>query len=259
MQQRYRHLPYWYTLFWKHYLTGEPVIRPLSYEYSTDINTFDIDDEFLVGSDVLVHPVTEELATNVTVYFPGGEHEIWYNIDDFNSIYRGRGTKNVPVTLDTTPVFYRGGSIVPVKQTVRSTSQHMKDDPLTLLVFLDKYNNARGNVYDDDQASFDYLSQKYTYVKFNFVSNTLHSEIIDKEAWYDETTILDTIVVYGLKHGVNQVYIQSKTSSSEDTLFQNMYPKNVTVNKNSVSINDLNLDIRYEITIGFDNGIPKSE
>lgn len=215
----------------------------------------------MVGSDILVHPVTTKLASNVRIYLPGGEHELWYNIEDFNGTYKGIGLKQFPVTLDTVPVFYRGGSIIPMKQTVRSTSLFMKDDSITLLVFLDKYNNAKGYVYDDDQESFDYLSQKYTYIKFNFNNDTLHNELMDKEAWYDQAIILDCVFVYGLKNNINQAYIQSKKVSSEDAtdLFQNVYVKNVTVDKNATLINDLNLDLRYEFTIRFDNGTSKSE
>lgn len=50
LRQRYVHLPVWYTLFWEHYRTGDPVIRPLVYEYPTQTDVFDIDDEILVGN-----------------------------------------------------------------------------------------------------------------------------------------------------------------------------------------------------------------
>lgn len=49
LRLRYAHLPLWYTLFWEHSRTGDPVIRPLFYHYPEDANVLDIDNELLVG------------------------------------------------------------------------------------------------------------------------------------------------------------------------------------------------------------------
>lgn len=49
LRQRYSHLPVFYTLFFEHYTTGAPVIRPLFYHYPTETAAFDIDDQLLVG------------------------------------------------------------------------------------------------------------------------------------------------------------------------------------------------------------------
>lgn len=49
LRLRYAHLPLWYTLFWEHATTAEPVIRPLVYHYPDDANVFDIDNQLLVG------------------------------------------------------------------------------------------------------------------------------------------------------------------------------------------------------------------
>ncbi|KAJ8921709.1 hypothetical protein NQ315_010619 [Exocentrus adspersus] len=255
LQQRYKHLVYWYTLFWEHYSTGEPVVRSLSYQYPTDINTLDIDNEFLIGNDILVHPITDESSTNVTVYLPGGKLEIWYNIDCFNNTYRGVGLYTFPVTLDTVPVFYRGGSIIPTKQTTRSTSVYMKTDPITLLVFLDKNNNASGNIYDDDQVSFDYLKSKYTYVKFIFKNNTLYNEIINNDASYGQETIINCINIYGMNSTIRQAQIATNRDNgqkqSEQNIFQNMFVRDVALQNNAIVIDKLHLDIRYEFEIKF--------
>lgn len=49
LRLRYAHLPLWYTLFWEHETTADPVIRPLFYQYPSDLNVVDIDKELLVG------------------------------------------------------------------------------------------------------------------------------------------------------------------------------------------------------------------
>lgn len=47
----------------------------------------------------MARPVTEPKATSVNVYFPGGNSEVWYDIDDFKS-FPGTGSVTVRVSLD---------------------------------------------------------------------------------------------------------------------------------------------------------------
>lgn len=99
LKLRYAFLPLWYTLFWEHEISGDPVIRPLFYQYPNDVNVVDIDDQVLVGSSILARPVTESGATSVNIYFPGGTEELWYDIEDYK-LYKGTGVTNIPVTLE---------------------------------------------------------------------------------------------------------------------------------------------------------------
>ena len=51
---RYQLLPFLYTLFAEASHRGLPVNRPMWMHYPTDAATFAMDDQFLVGSDLLV-------------------------------------------------------------------------------------------------------------------------------------------------------------------------------------------------------------
>lgn len=57
--QRYQLLPYWYTLFYEHTLTGQPVVRPLWADFPEDESGFDEEREFMLGSGLLVRPVMD--------------------------------------------------------------------------------------------------------------------------------------------------------------------------------------------------------
>ncbi|XP_077989395.1 myogenesis-regulating glycosidase-like [Glandiceps talaboti] len=57
-------------------LTGDPVIRPLWWENPSDQTTFDIDTEFLIGSDTLVAPILKKGVFERQVYLPNGS---WKN------------------------------------------------------------------------------------------------------------------------------------------------------------------------------------
>lgn len=100
--RRYQHLPYWYTKFFEHHLYGDPVIRPLFYQYPKDLNTLSIDNELLVGEDILVRAVTESNATSVKVYFPD-EGSTWISIEE-NNVYNGGKSENVSITLDSVTI-----------------------------------------------------------------------------------------------------------------------------------------------------------
>ena len=62
----------------------------------------------------MVHPVTQQGASQVSVYFPG-EKTLWYDVDTYEIFKYGR--KNIPVTFSkvfksifintTFPPFYR--------------------------------------------------------------------------------------------------------------------------------------------------------
>lgn len=91
IKMRYQHLPQWYTLYFESIRFKSPLIRPLFYQYPDDIDGFDVDNEILLGRDILVRPVIEEGADSIEVYFPGNEEELWINLET-NSVYNGGQT-----------------------------------------------------------------------------------------------------------------------------------------------------------------------
>lgn len=49
LRKRYSFLPLWYTLFFELQQDGAPVMRPLWVEYPSEVPTFTVDDEYLLG------------------------------------------------------------------------------------------------------------------------------------------------------------------------------------------------------------------
>ncbi len=83
-------------------VTGEPILRPLAYEYPDE--GFDIEMEmFLLGSDVLVAPVLEKGAVTKTLRLPAGK---WTYLD--GKVYEGGTTVTVAAPLDVLPLFMKG-------------------------------------------------------------------------------------------------------------------------------------------------------
>ncbi|XP_058149987.1 neutral alpha-glucosidase C isoform X2 [Dasypus novemcinctus] len=172
IKARYTLLPYWYSLFYHAHIASEPVLRPLWVEFPNELETFDVEDEYMLGSALLVHPVTEPKATIVDVFLPGS-NEVWYDSKTFTH-WEGACTVKIPVALDTIPVFQRGGSVIPVKTTIGKSTGWMTDSPYGLRVALSNEGSAEGELYLDDGHSFQYLHKKqFLHRKFSFCSGVL--------------------------------------------------------------------------------------
>ncbi len=87
--------------------TGEPVMRPLFFDFPADPKAWETEDAYMFGPELLVAPVLEEGATERTVYLPAGT--AWRNAST-RQIYEGGRTVTVPAPLDVIPVFIKAGS-----------------------------------------------------------------------------------------------------------------------------------------------------
>ncbi|XP_054648426.1 neutral alpha-glucosidase AB isoform X2 [Dunckerocampus dactyliophorus] len=195
VRQRYTLLPYWYQQFYHTYRTGHPVMRPLWVEYPQDPATYALDDAFLIGGDLLVHPVTEEGATGVTAYLPGKE-EVWFDVHTFQ---RHNGAQNlyIPVTMSSIPVFQRGGSIIPKKLRVRRSSTCMEHDPYTLYVALSRQRAAEGELYIDDGHTFNFEKKEFIHRRLSFANNILSSVNLAPDAQFSTRSFVERILILG--------------------------------------------------------------
>ncbi len=148
LKLRYRLLPFLYTRLEEARRTGLPLFRPLVLNYQADSNTFNLDDQFIVGDDLLVAPVVEHNQTSRMVYLPEG---IWY--DYWNGKrYAGETMIRVDAPLEVVPMFIRGGSIIPEGPEMRFVGDK-PFDPVTFYVHPDAEGRAATTLYEDDGTS----------------------------------------------------------------------------------------------------------
>jgi alpha-glucosidase len=151
LKLRYRMLPFLYTTLEEAHRTGVPVFRPLLLNYQSDDNTITIDDEFMIGTDLLVAPIVKADLTTRLVYLPAGT---WY--DYWTGAKRNGSTMiRVDAPLETVPMFVRGGSIIPMGPEMNFVGEKPVD-PLTFYVYPDEKGNASTSLYEDDGVSPDY-------------------------------------------------------------------------------------------------------
>lgn len=166
----------------------------MTFNFANEANVLDIDDEWLVGDNILVSPVVEEDATNRLVYLPGGPSELWYNTE-FSLLYYG-GNYTIDVDNGTNLYFYRGGGIVPRRDTFRQSATESLNDPFNLYLFLNSSGAAIGTLYVDDGISFDYQNRRYVYREYRYENGTLSFRDIDNGTSYNGTVIIGSIVIY---------------------------------------------------------------
>ncbi|XP_034273663.1 neutral alpha-glucosidase C isoform X3 [Pantherophis guttatus] len=198
IKERYSLLPYLYTLFYQAQSMAEPVMRPLWVEFPKELETFGIEDEYMLGSALLVHPVTAPKISAANVFLPGPQ-EIWYDFRKFRRL-EGHGILKIPVTLNNIPVFQRGGTIVPLKISVGKSTEWMVDVPYELHAALDYKGCATGKLYLDDGHSFHYLHEKqFLLRKFSFHENVLSSRCANEEGLFQTKCIVQQILILGIK------------------------------------------------------------
>jgi alpha-D-xyloside xylohydrolase len=87
--------------------TGAPVMRPLFYDFPQDAKSWNVEDAYMFGPDLLVAPVMEEGVRTRTVYLPAGA--AWTDAYT-KKTYEGGQTITVPAPIDVIPVFLRDGA-----------------------------------------------------------------------------------------------------------------------------------------------------
>ncbi len=85
---------------------GDPVIRPLFYDFPDDRKAWEIDDQFMFGPDILVAPVLYEGERERKLYLPEGE---WHQIG-IDKVFAG-GEVTVDAPLDILPAFVKGKTL----------------------------------------------------------------------------------------------------------------------------------------------------
>lgn len=112
--RRYELIPYTYSLAYRAWLHGEPVVPPLVYYYQSDPNVRLMGHEKLLGRDLLAGIVAEANEFKRDIYLPAGD---WVSFDT-NEWFHSTGATFAGLPeyrggIFRLPLFARAGAIVP--------------------------------------------------------------------------------------------------------------------------------------------------
>jgi len=237
IRRRYALLPYWYTLFREADQSGIPPMRPLWVEFPKDSQGFAVQDEFMVGSALLVHPVTESGATSVSVYFPGTAATLWYDCKTGAMTSTGGRKASISVGLESIPVYQRSGTIVPYRNRIRRASSLMKHDPFTLVVAYDpNTKEASGELYIDDGETFDYKKGHYLHRAFTLKDGVFASTSADAAAAFVTNAWIEKIVIMGHPSAAKSLTLKSSMGVSNLQSEFDPHSKLLTIRKPGISV-----------------------
>jgi alpha-glucosidase len=171
LKLRYRLLPFLYTTLEEAHRTGVPLFRPLVLNYQDDASTYNLDDEFMIGNDLLVAPVLKPDVTRRGVYLPEGK---WYDYWT-NKEYKGGSVVSVDAPLETVPMFVRGGSILPLGPEMNYVGE--KGPEPSFVVYPDDRGKAATALYEDDGLSPAYNNGVYRRTSVRFAGKQKQIQI----------------------------------------------------------------------------------
>ena len=146
---RYRLVPYLYSEYMKAALNDDMMFRPLAFDYTDDAFATQVEDQLLLGNEIMIAPVYTQNAKGRYVYLPEEMMFVKFlgNGNMFQEILP-KGIHYVEVALNEVPLFIRKGKAIPVADV----AQTVKDiDPSTIRMI--GYEGAEYDRYDDDGVS----------------------------------------------------------------------------------------------------------
>ena len=157
INDRYRWLPYNYTLAYENASAGLPLVRPLGlYDTANSFASYDgVNDQYLWGRDILVAPVMKQGATERVVRFPEGN---WRDFNNPAKRFNGLQSYNVEAPIEVLPLFVREGAFIPLaEQTMRNVGDY-NPDRLTIYHFPGNEPSSF-TLFDDDLHSTGTLAE----------------------------------------------------------------------------------------------------
>lgn len=151
---RYRLIPYIYTTAFQQYKEGLPIMRALVLHHQEDYNTYNIDDQYYFGAQMIICPVITKDAQTRTVYLPEGEWFDYWNGEK----YAGGKYHNIVSPLEKLPIFVKSGAIIPMQDEVPFDDKKSYGN-ITLEIFPGEKGSFQ--LYEDDGISEEYQEGNY--------------------------------------------------------------------------------------------------
>ena len=154
---RYRLIPYIYSEYMKAALNDEMMFKPLAFVYPDDDIAVQIEDQMMLGNEVMITPVYTQNAQGRFVYLP--EDMMFVKFMGDGSIYTEKmekGSHYINVTLNEVPLFIRENKCIPLATKAESTAD-IDEDNLTLI----GYDGTEYRLYNDDGIHKDYDNKSH--------------------------------------------------------------------------------------------------
>jgi len=142
VEMRYRLMPYIFSQATIAAKNGWPMLKVMFLNYPDDPTTWNLEDQFLFGEDILIAPMMEENMIARNVYLPKGK---WINYQT-KEVYEGSQWFNISVDEIPGIILVKSGSIIPHIELAQSTA-FMEWTKIELVVFDQENKDHKGSFY----------------------------------------------------------------------------------------------------------------
>lgn len=149
---RYRLLPYLYSEFMKAALKNDMYFKPLAFEYPDDSMAVNVEDQLMLGNEIMIAPVYTQNAKGRYVYLP--EEMMLVKFLPDGTISRevlSAGHHYISVPLNVVPLFIRSGKCIPVADVAECVAK-LRTDNMQII----GYEGASYVLYEDDGYTREY-------------------------------------------------------------------------------------------------------
>ena len=149
---RYRLIPYLYSEYMKAALNDDMYFKPLAFEYPKDKRAVRVEDQLMLGNEIMIAPVYEQNARGRYVYIPETMKFVKFLPDGtiMEEILE-KGDHYVEIALNEVPLFIRSGKCIPLAEAVESVAE-LDTENLKMIGF----EGAQYTLYEDDGIHKDY-------------------------------------------------------------------------------------------------------
>lgn len=146
-------IPYLYSEYMKAVQNNDLMFRPLSFDFPDDEIAREVEDQLLIGHEMMIAPVTEQNKTGRMVYLP--EEMIQIRIkptcQEVGRIILGEGWHYIQYPENQVIFFVRKDKTLPLVHIPAKRVDEIDYDNLEMVGYMD----SEYELYDDDGISSD--------------------------------------------------------------------------------------------------------
>lgn len=149
IQIRYSLIPYLYSEFLKAALNDEMMFKPLSFDFPDDAMAEQVEDQLLLGNELMIAPIYKQNAQGRYVYLPEEMMLVrMHSSKDYTTEILPKGHHYVSVGLDELVFFIRNQKAIPFAESAKNTA---KTDYNTIQLL--GYEGSSYELYTDNGTS----------------------------------------------------------------------------------------------------------
>lgn len=149
IQIRYSLIPYLYSEFLKATLNDEMMFKPLAFDFPDDAMAEQVEDQLLLGNELMIAPIYKQNAQGRYVYLPEEMMLVrMHSSKDYTTEILPKGHHYVSVGLDELVFFIRNQKAIPFAESAKNTA---KTDYNTIQLL--GYEGSSYELYTDNGTS----------------------------------------------------------------------------------------------------------